>query len=205
MMSDKSWTILNFVDESWYTRDENQNLQVIKLANTISDFLTFCHTSSCFSSYRLFFLNKLLSENPAIVINYLFDYLDWIWQLIEKPVDSFNSFKTKYLELWLDLPVWIKNEVRNHDAVFKIIYSSKFLDILIQLREIFDWLNPYNLVDDDSIRNDDVWNKYRKLEIVEYAEKLLWKERIVFTWMIDSEIDKIEFWLNTINWIDPFP
>ena len=40
-------------------------------------------------------------------------------------------------------------------------------------------------------RNDDVANKERKEEIVEYAQKLLGSERILFSTMKDAEVNRI--------------
>jgi len=74
-ISDNSGAILNFVDESLYSQEEARKLQIIKLAQTLMDFIHCYYISPIFKVPNRM-VESLHKEHPKEVLDFLYKLLD---------------------------------------------------------------------------------------------------------------------------------
>jgi hypothetical protein len=111
---------------------------------------------------------------PKEISIYLYDLLDWIWQQIQEPIDWSNKEK-------------LEKQLYKHDRLFIELYRDHFQNILEKMICEFYWKNLYKEETSYHIKNVNTKNKNRRLELEEYAKKILWDDRIIFSWMNDWE------------------
>lgn len=188
-ISDSTSHILNFVDETDYHPDDLEDLQILRIADALRTFLCSCQLQSMFSGTD-FDTSKPLEEIPQELLLEIQTSLDGTYQKIQQGVKSYNDWIDKDF-LITPLPKEIQEEVDIHDAVFQDIMGAWFGKYLNHLVQHFKGKNIFGIETVIDARNDDVANKERKEEIVEYAQKLLGSERILFSTMKDAEVNRI--------------
>lgn len=190
LISDKAWHILNFVDEPLYSQLEAENVQVIKLAEVISDFIAFQHLKS--TPLWKHIGDEIKWRQPE-VINYLMQLLDWQWQKLREPSKLEEDFLKSIHDLrsmW-PLPENILNDISQKESLYKNILSEQFLDILLQSANHFNGKNIFGIKTSENLCYTKSKNQERKDEIIEIATSLLWYDRIIVSWMNDWDLNKI--------------
>lgn len=190
-ISDKSLYVLNFVDEVKYSKEEADWIQIIELAETLQYFVSFNYLKSM-SIWK--YLWDEIKWHPKYVLDYLYDMLNWKWQRLRKSSKLEKKWLKKAIEndkLFYSIPEDVQKEILDNDKYYKEFLSQEFLNILLQLVNTFNWINIYEIdysgYDLDTITN----NQERKEELLEYAKKLLWDSRIIFSWMNDWDYNHL--------------
>ena len=166
-ISDKTWIILNFVDEQLYSREEVEQIQEIKLAKTLSTFIMHYHFQ--WTNLWHIFAEKGISflkwENEE-VIKYLHQLLDWKWQVLKywTPLER-NWLNTNSNILVNEQPANVKEELRIYDTFYKRLLSEEFKDILLKLVNHFYWRNIYWIKTSENIDNVTVNNQERGITL----------------------------------------
>ena len=172
LISDKVWYLINFVDENKYTSIEIEKQQVVLLAETLIEFIHFqCEKPNFWWKYS--------AANIVGIHLDVVEYLKWHSKLIS--LNSINYIK----------------EVKN---VYEKILSEDFLDILLDLVSEFYWKNIFNLESSDNFEEFITKNKDRRDELIEYAEKIIWKDRVIISAMNNKDIAKIQLLEYDIVW-----
>ena len=165
-ISDKACDVLNFVWEPKYSKKETEQVQILKLAETIKAFIFF----NRLKSFPIDIEPDNLKQHPKIVIDYLYEIINWKWQKLREPSEENYSYCNHLFE--------------------------EFFQILIMLVSHFGWKNIYNIEHNDDITNYTTTNQERLDELMEYAKSLLWDNRVIISWMNDGDVNKIA-WLCT--------
>lgn len=187
--------IVNFVDESMYFPEDLDELQIVFLAQSLTDFIHLCHLKSCIPMMSAQF-DAQFSEIPDVVLKYLQEVTDGIWQKVQTPVAAFEQWKQENRGSFWELPADIKAQVQEHDSIFITFMSENFQSILDTMSQHFAWHNIYDIKTSSHVRNDEVANRERKQETVSYALKLLWEQRVIFSGMRDGDMNRILWALN---------
>lgn len=190
LISDKVWYLINFVDEHIFSTEEAEKLQVSLLAETLSDLIHFQHFKSTIF-WDNYVPEDIVWAQPE-VLKYLKKTLDWKWQKlwevsqIEKDYYNANNGRV------ISLPDNVKKDIDKHEELFKKILSEDFLDILLDLVGHFAWRNIYNTEVSDNIEDNTASNQERREEIMEYAKKIIWDDRIIVSGMNNWDRDRLD-------------
>lgn len=197
-ISDNAWDVLNFVDEPKYSEEEAEKLQIIELAETLSDFLAH-------QNFQSSPISSLIKDEhlkwPSEVIEYLYQKLDGKWQkLREKSQLELDWYNNVYKqEIWWEMPQEVKQDIDKSTTYYRHILSEEFLDILIEMIDHFKGKNIYNIPYTDDMTNTTATHQERRDELIAFARKLIWNERIIISWMNDGDIKKFPW----IDWTKP--
>ena len=189
-----SWNVhhlVSFVDESKYFPEDVEELQIVFLAQSLTDFVHLCHLKWTMPIMREQFEAQKAQEINPQVRAYLEKQIDGFWQKLEKTVASFEEWKSWDAGKFWKLPENIKADIDAQDGLFKGFMANDFANVLEEMCKHFEWQNVYNIHTSVDVRNDDVSNPKRKQEIVSYAIDTLWEERVIFSGMRDGDMDKI--------------
>ncbi len=181
-IADKTNIILNIVDETLFTPEELENVQISYLADTLANFIGYYQAWGMCPA--LFEENKkgiyLLEEKwyPKEIFEYLHILLNWIWQKLKESVEYENNPN-------------MHEDIIKHDRVFHEFYRDHFQNVLVKMIYEFHWKNPFKKETSYHIKNPKTKNTKRRLKLEEYALQKLWENRVIFSWMNDWEYDRI--------------
>lgn len=193
-ISDYSNHILNFVDEPAFTQKEISTLQIIKLGHCLSTFINNYNVRWMLPSLPNWSegYDRILQEEvPQIVLLYLERTLWDLAKQMSEPVKSYEEWKkSKEGQAYWKLPPHIQLDLDKQHSIISNFMEHEFAKFLNEMVIHFQWENVFGISEWKEIRNDKVANPERKWLVVEYAEKLLWKERIIFSGMRNWDANK---------------